>query len=225
MRFVYLCTNFMSSSIKLRSSLSQHVQPTVVKAVGESHHVHWHTAAIGTVEHSFLSQFGIKGNLPQALEVECIKENQASLITQRSRCQEFGDRTYIRKCNRKSGFKRWTQRNQPPSYIVKGVVKKMVCCLLVSVSTCSVVWDPWIDDINCLVWLGEVHLVRVGLEGFGQSPTVSFLQAHLPLHHHSASYLHPLFTGKVPLQETLLPGHPSLYKRAQKIVLPWLFLI
>lgn len=74
------------------------VEPTIVEAVGESHHVHGYIAAVGTVEHPLLGQFGVKGNLPEALEVEGIKEDQTGLIRQRSRCQELRDGT----CRRKS---------------------------------------------------------------------------------------------------------------------------
>lgn len=82
--------------------------------------------------------------------------------------------------------------------------------------TCSVVGDPGVDDADCLLWLAEVHLIRVGLEGLGQGPAESLLQAHLPLHHDRAGRLHPLLTGHIPLQETLLPGHPSLCRRGER---------
>lgn len=62
--------------------------------------MHRHGAAIGTVEHSFLCQFWVKGNLPEALEVKGIKEDKASLIRQRSRCQKVRDGTYKRKANK-----------------------------------------------------------------------------------------------------------------------------
>lgn len=67
--------------------------PTVVEAVGDSHHVDWHSAAISTVEHPLLCQFWVKGNFPEPLEVERIKEDEACLISQRSRLQEFRDKT------------------------------------------------------------------------------------------------------------------------------------
>lgn len=69
------------------------LQATVVEVVCESHHVHGHSAAIGTVEHPLLCEFGVKGNFPEALEVESIEEDQAGLITERSRCQELRDGT------------------------------------------------------------------------------------------------------------------------------------
>lgn len=75
------------------SPLSQCAEPTIVEAVGESHHVHRHGASIGTAEHPLLCQFGVKGNLPETLEVESIQEDQARLISQRSRCQELRDGT------------------------------------------------------------------------------------------------------------------------------------
>lgn len=62
-----------------------------MEAVGESHHVYGHIAAVGAVEHPLLCQFGVKGNLPEALEVEGVEEDQAGLISQRSRCQELRD--------------------------------------------------------------------------------------------------------------------------------------
>lgn len=48
--------------------------------------MHGHVAAVGAVEHPLLGEFGIKGDLPEALEVEGIEEDQAGLISQRSRC-------------------------------------------------------------------------------------------------------------------------------------------
>lgn len=90
----------------------------------------------------------------------------------------------------------------------------------VGVGTCSVVRDPRVDDADCLVWIGEVHLVRVGLEGLGQGPAETLLQTHLPLDHNPAGCLHTLLTGHVPMEETLLPRHPSLCSTGERIV--WL---
>lgn len=84
--------------------------------------------------------------------------------------------------------------------------------LRMDVSTCSVVRDPGVDDVDGLVRLCEVHLVGVGLEGLGQGPAVPLFQAHLSFHHHPTGDIDPLLTGQVPLQEALLPRHPAIYK-------------
>ena len=88
---------------------------------------------------------------------------------------------------------------------------------IAGVGTCSVVRDPRVDDADRLVWIGEVHLVRVGLEGLGQGPAETLLQTHLPLDHNPAGCLHPLLAGHVAMQETLLPRHPSLCSRGKRI--------
>lgn len=66
---------------------------TVVVAVGECHHLDWDRAAVSTVEHPLLGQFGVKRNLPQALEVKSVQEYQTGLVSQRSRYQELRDGT------------------------------------------------------------------------------------------------------------------------------------
>lgn len=66
---------------------------TIVEAVCKSHHRHGHLAAVGTVEHPLLCQFGVEGDLPKALEMEGIQEDHAGLVTQRSRRQEVLDGT------------------------------------------------------------------------------------------------------------------------------------
>lgn len=83
------------------------------------------------------------------------------------------------------------------------------------VITCSVVWDPWVDDADSLLRFCEVNLVRIGLEGLGQCATVSLLQAHLPFHHYTTGCFNAVLTGHVPLQETLLPRHPPLCGKDQ----------
>ena len=40
------------------------IQLTIVEVVSESHHVHRHSTAIGTMENPLLCEFGVKGNLP-----------------------------------------------------------------------------------------------------------------------------------------------------------------
>lgn len=58
------------------------IDPTIAEAIGKSHHVDWDGGSIGTMEHSLLCQFGVKGNLPEGLEVERIEKDQAGLISQ-----------------------------------------------------------------------------------------------------------------------------------------------
>lgn len=73
--------------------------------------MHRNGASVGTVEHPLLCQLGVKGNLPEGLEVESIKKDQAGLISQRSRFQELRDGTFRRK-QRGHSFQRWKQRKQ-----------------------------------------------------------------------------------------------------------------
>lgn len=82
---------------------------TITEVVCESHHVHGHSAAIGTMKHPLLCQSGVKGNFPEALEMKSIEEDQAGLISQRSSCQELRDGTYRRK-----GRKNKSQKKASP---------------------------------------------------------------------------------------------------------------
>lgn len=71
--------------------------------------------------------------------------------------------------------------------------------------TSGVVRHPFVDDVDRLLRFCEVHLVGMGLEGLDQGPAVSFLQTHLPLHHHRTGRLHAILAGKILVQKTLLP--------------------
>lgn len=71
--------------------MGQFLGPTISEAVRESHHMHRHSASIGTVEHPLLCQPGVKRNLPEALEVKSIQKHQTGLVSQRPRGQEVWD--------------------------------------------------------------------------------------------------------------------------------------
>lgn len=114
--------------------------------VGESHHLHRHSASIGAVEHPVLCQFGIKGNLPEALKVESIKKDQAGLISQRSRRQELRDGIYRRKYNKevtkdlKDGNKESrSNKVNDGGRVALWRILQMACSWQTGVSTCSVV--------------------------------------------------------------------------------------
>lgn len=188
-------------------------QRTIVEVVCESHHMQGNSAAIATVEHPLLCQSGVKGNLPDAVKVESIKEDQAGLIGQRSRFQDLRDGT-LHKERVIDDLEDEIWENGPcinDSFWWDGISWDS--------PTCSVVWDPCIYYAHCLLRLSEVQLVKVGLKDLVQSPSVLLLQGHLPLHHHTTGCLHGLLPGQVSLLKTLLLSHDSLCKTAVMRVL------